>query len=491
MAMNPQNVLSQLRMMDDKQLQQYAAMHKNDPFIFPLAFQESQTRQQMRAESQAMQPPQPKVADQALAQMAPQPRQPLPEDVGIGALPADNLRGMATGGIVAFDEGGEVPRYNKGGTLFDTAFNRTLRYEGGYTEDTGGPTMYGISQRANPDIDVKSLTPEKAKKIYKERYWDAISGDKLANISPALAQVAFDTAVNQGVDKAKQFVEQSGGDPKKILELRGQHYASLVKNDPDKYGKYQAGWNNRLADLATSVIPSAQAGTMPAAAPEDKAALIPGQRFAAPAASTKPTGFMSPEWFQEKAESLGLSRDTGRQVYNTMMAPTPLLPATTLTKTSPGLLATLGEKIYNRFVPAAGLSPEGIAALRAESELARKVTPEAQLLLNCLEPLSRSRKPVKVLRAWFSLLAWSRPDRKPHASNKWPQPPTLARRHKPHRAQRQAQQLPKPLVWRRMLLLVKAQPRRFRKPRCCVKQKRQHALHPQRRPAKLPRQVPG
>lgn len=113
MAMNPQNVLSQLRMMSDQQLQQYAAMHKNDPFIFPLAFQESQTRKQMRSESQAMQAgPQEKVADQALAAMAPEP---LPEEVGIGALPAQNLEGMAAGGIVAFDEGGEVPRYQVGG----------------------------------------------------------------------------------------------------------------------------------------------------------------------------------------------------------------------------------------------------------------------------------------------------------------------------------------------------------------------------------------
>lgn len=109
MAMNPQNVLSSLRMMSDQQLQQYAAMHKNDPFIFPLAFQESQTRKQMRAESQqAQMAPQPKVADQALASMA---ATPMPEEVGIGQLPAKNMEGMAAGGIVAFDEGGEVPRY--------------------------------------------------------------------------------------------------------------------------------------------------------------------------------------------------------------------------------------------------------------------------------------------------------------------------------------------------------------------------------------------
>jgi len=115
MAMNPQNVLSSLRMMSDQQLQQYAAMHKNDPFIFPLAFQESQTRKQMRAEAQQAQAaPQEKVADQALASMA---AQPLPEEVGIGALPAQNLEGMAAGGIVAFDEGGEVPRYQNQGLV--------------------------------------------------------------------------------------------------------------------------------------------------------------------------------------------------------------------------------------------------------------------------------------------------------------------------------------------------------------------------------------
>lgn len=110
MAMNPQNILSQLRMMSDQQLQQYAAMHKNDPFVFPLAFQESQTRKQMRSESQAMQPQQPKVVDQDLAQMAPEPQ--LPEDVGIGQLPAPNLQHFDDGGIVGYADGGPPVGYN-------------------------------------------------------------------------------------------------------------------------------------------------------------------------------------------------------------------------------------------------------------------------------------------------------------------------------------------------------------------------------------------
>ena len=41
----------------------------------------------------------------------------LPEDVGIGRLPAPNLKKLAGGGIVAFDEGGSVPRYQSQGLV--------------------------------------------------------------------------------------------------------------------------------------------------------------------------------------------------------------------------------------------------------------------------------------------------------------------------------------------------------------------------------------
>ena len=133
MAIDQRDVSSTLRFMDDRALQQYAAMHKNDPYIFPLAFQESQNRQRLRMsqQRQAGAQPQPKVADQALAQMAPQP---LPEDVGIGALPAPNMTMAAEGGIMGYEgydegpsdfgqgpvmmmSGGGVARYSNGGVL--------------------------------------------------------------------------------------------------------------------------------------------------------------------------------------------------------------------------------------------------------------------------------------------------------------------------------------------------------------------------------------
>ena len=123
MAIDQRDVSSTLRFMDDRALQQYAAMHKNDPYIFPLAFQESQNRQKLRMSQQAQmaQQPQPKVAEQALAQMAPQQpqpmAQPMPEAQGIGALPAGNMEGMADGGIVGYegyDESGVPNTFGEG-----------------------------------------------------------------------------------------------------------------------------------------------------------------------------------------------------------------------------------------------------------------------------------------------------------------------------------------------------------------------------------------
>jgi hypothetical protein len=277
---NVNQITAQLARMPDNMLQQYAAMHKADPYTLSLALSESNRRKELRQGAQMQQQPQPKVVDQEVAQMGapaappqgmPQgmPPQQLPEDVGIGQLPAPNMQRMAEGGIVAFEEGGEVPGYAggvfTGSDPFDDAFRRVMRYEGGYVaNDAGkGPSKFGINKAANPDLDIAKLTEKDAKRIYRERYWDKISGDELAKKNPALATVAFDTAVNMGVTPAKRLVEQSGGDPSKILAAREQHYASLIEKDPKKFSPYQSGWQSRLADLATSIFPSAAAAELP------------------------------------------------------------------------------------------------------------------------------------------------------------------------------------------------------------------------------------
>ena len=127
--------ISKLRLEPDSVLKQMADMHQNDPYLFPMIFQESQARKDKRAQEQAQQmgQQQPTVKEQDLQQIAaldpsqPQMNQPappagnmpqapntpsgmplqgpgsgaqmLPEEQGIGALPANNLQRMAGGGI--------------------------------------------------------------------------------------------------------------------------------------------------------------------------------------------------------------------------------------------------------------------------------------------------------------------------------------------------------------------------------------------------------
>lgn len=115
--LNVKNLTDTMSRMELPQLQQYAALHKNDPYIVTLALSIANQKKQMQTgkAGQAGMMPQPKVVDQELAQMAAAPQQQsLPENSGIGQLPAQNMQGMAGGGIVAFDEGGEVPGYAGG-----------------------------------------------------------------------------------------------------------------------------------------------------------------------------------------------------------------------------------------------------------------------------------------------------------------------------------------------------------------------------------------
>jgi hypothetical protein len=363
------------KLQPDSALQNYARMHKNDPYILSLATAESNRRKALRLAAQGQNAgQQPTVADQNIAGMAPAPVMTgagvplqtgyggpvttgmaaggLPEDQGIAQLPTPNMQRMADGGIAGYEDdqegmatggmggmfnfaqqsepvvrmaGGGMAGYMPGfrdtgavNTAFEDAFRTTLRYEGGYVEnDAGkGPSKFGINKAANPDVDVKNLTKDQARELYKKRYWDAIGGDSLAAKDPALAKVAFDTAVNMGVSKAKQLVTDSKGDPSAILAMRQQHYDKLIENDPKKFSPYKAGWQSRLADLATSVVPSAQAGTVPAGGVKDLASQIPGQSVQAPAS----TYDQQNSYFGRLADKMGIPLEYQRNIANTANA---------------------------------------------------------------------------------------------------------------------------------------------------------------------------
>lgn len=85
---------------------------------------------------------------------------------------------------------------------FNTAFETLIGHEGGYVnhqKDPGGETNYGISKRQYPDVDIKALTLDDAKAIYKRDYWDAVKADQMPY--PVAFEV-FDAAVNHGTERA-------------------------------------------------------------------------------------------------------------------------------------------------------------------------------------------------------------------------------------------------------------------------------------------------
>lgn len=118
----------------DSALQQYAMLHKNNPYILSLAKSESDRRKALRTAAQGQVGQQPTVADQSIAGMAPAPVMTgagvplqtgyggpvmtgmasggLPEDQGIARIPAPNMQYMADGGIAGYGDGDDVPRQN-------------------------------------------------------------------------------------------------------------------------------------------------------------------------------------------------------------------------------------------------------------------------------------------------------------------------------------------------------------------------------------------
>lgn len=128
---------------------------------------------------------------------------------------------------------------------FDASVARILNDEGGFVDDPadrGGATNFGISSRANSDVDVANLTREDAIDLYRDRYWNAINADEL----PADMQgAAFDAAVNQGVGWTRKALAEAAGDPAAFIALREARYREIVANDPSQ-AKFLRGWLNRV-----------------------------------------------------------------------------------------------------------------------------------------------------------------------------------------------------------------------------------------------------
>lgn len=145
---------------------------------------------------------------------------------------------------------------------FDIAFDRLMGHEGGYSmdvRDPGGETNWGISKRSYPQADIKNLTREAAKMIYRRDFWIP-----LGDADVAIKFQVFDFAVNGGLPCALRKLQAAIGvaddghwgpiSTRALLALnvndvllrynaqRLRFYTSL-----STWGTYGRGWTNRVA----------------------------------------------------------------------------------------------------------------------------------------------------------------------------------------------------------------------------------------------------
>lgn len=132
---------------------------------------------------------------------------------------------------------------------FESAVGSLLDREGGFvSNDAGrGATNFGVNSQANPDVDVRSLTPQRATAIYRDRYWNPIVR---AGVPVPAREAVFDFAVNAGVGRATDLWRQSGGDLARFNQLRLNHYERLARQDPAKYAQYLPSWRRRVQETS-------------------------------------------------------------------------------------------------------------------------------------------------------------------------------------------------------------------------------------------------
>lgn len=156
---------------------------------------------------------------------------------------------------------------------FEESLKHILQYEGGYSDhplDPGGATNLGITRgvlsahrgRRVSKKEVRALTHQEAAQIYKKKYWDLCH----CSILPSGVDVAvFDCAVNQGVSRARKFLQMAAqvrvdgkigpitlkavrqADPERLLNefiaRRMRHYGMLRRLFPT----FGLGWSRRLS----------------------------------------------------------------------------------------------------------------------------------------------------------------------------------------------------------------------------------------------------
>ena len=154
---------------------------------------------------------------------------------------------------------------------FNEIIEKVLEHEGGYVndpKDLGGETKYGITKRFYPNLNIKELTIEQAKEIYRKDYWDK---NKVESLPQNLWHIYFDMCVNMGkrtavkvlqraaVNKGRDIEVDGGLGPMTIGALKGveldrvrafrvKYYVDLITARPEQE-KFYLGWFRRATEV--------------------------------------------------------------------------------------------------------------------------------------------------------------------------------------------------------------------------------------------------
>jgi len=132
-------------------------------------------------------------------------------------------------------------------SIKDEQFNRAIEFifkaEGGYSKRPDEEVKYGITSKSYPHLNIKKLTKEKAKELYYRDYWLKSGAHRYKDFPTSL--LIMDTAVLQGVSKAKELTEKAQSF-EEGMSMRKKHLQSIGKGSNKKFLK---GWMNRLSNL--------------------------------------------------------------------------------------------------------------------------------------------------------------------------------------------------------------------------------------------------
>lgn len=159
---------------------------------------------------------------------------------------------------------------------FEIAFERLIGHEGKFTNDTKDRgnwtsgvigkgtckgTKFGISAMTYPDLDIKNLTLDQAKDIYKRDWWDKLNANQ---IHASIVFQVWDFAINSGMGTAKRKLQQAVGvtddgniGPATIKAIQAMNHKDIILQlnalrlqyltSLSTFPTYGAGWVNRVS----------------------------------------------------------------------------------------------------------------------------------------------------------------------------------------------------------------------------------------------------